>query len=255
VILTDEVCFLKVLGSRNGVLVNKNRVPSRREQKLKNGDVLLLGRTSIVFKDVAPGEQGPPIPEPRIEDREVGPAPAAVEVVAVDLMDRTVAEKVQRPVEEKTVDPRPAEKPRFKELVADDASLVGMVPAKPVAKVAAPAPAGDQVALRDLLRRAERERVFYRNLVIGMVGFLMLVLVALLFYALGRARGQEEWRAPTRRRPPRLRPTTIVLVPSPCRRARAATSTRRRSPTRSAPCWSARARRPGATSRRAARAT
>src|SRR5581483_854224 len=51
VVKTDDGTFVKDLGSRNGVLVNSARVPSRRHQKLKNGDVLTLGRTALIYKD------------------------------------------------------------------------------------------------------------------------------------------------------------------------------------------------------------
>lgn len=50
-----EGYFVKDLGSRNGVLVNHRRVPPRQHAKLRNGDVLSLGRTTLVFKDLATG--------------------------------------------------------------------------------------------------------------------------------------------------------------------------------------------------------
>lgn len=54
-----EGFFVKDLGSRNGVLINQRRVPPRQQAKLRNGDVLSVGRTTLVFKDLlAGGEPG-----------------------------------------------------------------------------------------------------------------------------------------------------------------------------------------------------
>jgi hypothetical protein len=229
VIQTDDGCFLKDLGSRNGVLLNKTRVPARRQQKLKNGDVVTLGRTSLVFKDLEMG----PLPEAAIallaqpvvrakpekspSSDEKAPENGAPEKAAESpIAEKPVAEKpvAEKPLAEKAPEKPAAEKPapektplakaeapaaaaaaarkpvvaraRFQELAADDV-------ASGVAR------GGDQVALRQLLRRAERERVFYRNLTLGLVGFLMLVLVALLFYSLGRRESHTEDGSPPAR--------------------------------------------------------
>ncbi|MEZ0228435.1 MAG: FHA domain-containing protein, partial [Planctomycetota bacterium] len=199
VIRTDDGCWVKDLGSRNGVLVNKAKVPTRRQQRLKNGDVLTLGKTALVFKDLDLG----PLPEDaaqlianaaivnlpapkadKAEDTGTGEAETGSELVR-----RDGAEPESKTPESKTpeskapavaeLEPDAPARPRarFQELAADDdpSAAAGPLLAR-----------GDHVAMRQLLRRAEQERVFYRNLTLGLVGFLMLVLVALLFYALGR---------------------------------------------------------------------
>jgi hypothetical protein len=204
VIRTDDGCFVKDLGSRNGVLVNKAKVASRRQQRLRNGDVLTVGRTSIIFKDVT-------------LDGAVSDAPNANGEGAALAVDKPGDAKVAEKPPEKAEAPRPPEKtlekspakadpapatvapatvapaepasgvrrPRFQELAADD---------EPAA--AGPSLRGDHVAMRQLLRRAERDRVFYRNLVLVLVGVLMLVLIALLFYQLGRReRGDDVQRS------------------------------------------------------------
>lgn len=227
VIQTDDGCFLKDLGSRNGVLVNRARVPSRRQQKLKNGDVLTLGRTSLVFKDLEMG----PLPEAAIAllaQPVVRPKPSDEKPGAEKPLEKPVAEK---PAPEKAASEKPApEKAGPEKAGPEKANLekAGEPVAKADAAAAAPALAsgpakkplvararfqelaaddvasgvargGDQVALRQLLRRAERERVFYRNLTLGLVGFLMLVLVALLFYSLGRRETRTEDGSPPAR--------------------------------------------------------
>jgi hypothetical protein len=210
VIRTDDGCFVKDLGSRNGILVNQSRVPTRRQQKLKNGDVLTLGRTAIVFKDLELG----PLPEvavqlianpPKVQDApkpadakppEVRAEPPKAEPAkapggAAGLEAPRAAPEPAKPAEPaaKAAEPAPApvaadKKPepliprraRFQELAADDV----------VGEAASGGGGRDHVALRQLLRRAERERVFYRNLTLVFVAVLMLVFVALLFYLLGR---------------------------------------------------------------------
>lgn len=228
VVRTDDGCFVKDLGSRNGVLVNSARVPSRRHQLLKNGDVLTLGRTAIVYKEI----EGPldpavvatistPPARPAAKDGR-GPAkgakaaegkPAEPEARPSEAKGqppkgespKCQAPKGQAPKGEATspspepkieVAPRaeaaPAGRPRFVELAADS----GPTPRREDDR--------SDPAVRALLRRLEVERIFYRNLALGLVSFLMILVIVLLIFALRRSDKADEraGRAPTPARSP-----------------------------------------------------
>jgi len=206
-----EGFFLKDLGSRNGVLVNKEKVPSRSQTRLKNGDVLSLGRTTLIFKDLAAKLGGPDATQPVAGTVIGAPAPAPVKVTPTKPGSALAAAKARAAA--KSDAPRAALKdaPAAKPGVADPEPTTlgsqrtgagGPPPAPPedpkktdprsYPRALPPRPSGsgsnDALMLR-VLERAERDRVFYRNLALVLTGVVILVLVGLLLWALlhGRA--------------------------------------------------------------------
>ncbi|MCO5172107.1 MAG: FHA domain-containing protein [Planctomycetes bacterium] len=177
-----EGFFVKDLGSRNGVLLNQRRIPPRQQARLRNGDVLSLGKTTIVFKDIQAGDAEPQVPTlvrvpaPPVATPTGGssggePAGPATSPVAA------------APGSGPAASPRrPAPGPR-----GPSGRAAGGIPR---ALPAAGAGRGGADVLLRALERAETERVFYRNLLVGLAGVVLLTFVVLLGWALsggGRA--------------------------------------------------------------------
>lgn len=208
-----EGFFVKDLGSRNGVLINQRRVPPRQQAKLRNGDVLSVGRTTLVFKDLVAGEAGASVVGEGEEARTPtlmqvpAPAPPSTEVDEDDLDEDLEVLETPAPAPAPAA-PQPQAKPAAARPVAaarpkprSDAGHVPVPPAKPAARAASgrrgadaipralPAGAlgGADVLLR-ALERAEGERRFYRNLVLALVGLVLATFVALLGWALTSGR-------------------------------------------------------------------
>lgn len=218
-----EGFFVKDLGSRNGVLINQRRVPPRQQAKLRNGDVLSVGRTTLVFKDLLAGGEvveGASVAgegeEARVPTFVQVPSPVQAPVEAQedgnDLDDDLEVLETPPPAPA----PRPPQ-PRAP-AAARPAPARPVSPGAPGAKPAAPAkparpvaragsgradaipralPAGApghylggaDVLLR-ALERAEGERAFYRNLVLVLVGVVLATFVALLGWAIAGGRDQ-----------------------------------------------------------------
>ena len=212
VVRTDTGVFVKDLGSRNGVLVNSARVPSRRHQKLKNGNVLTLGRTALVFKEVdgvldpsivatiaarpvppatpakapAPAASPAKAPAPAASPAKAPAAPAAP--AAPEAVAKTpaglppgllvVTPATPEPGSIPAPAPLAAGRARFVELAAD---ADGSPQARPNNNAN-----NNDPAVRALLRRLEVERIFYRNLALALVTFLMVLVLLLLVFALRR---------------------------------------------------------------------
>ncbi|HBP21199.1 MAG TPA: hypothetical protein DEA08_25860, partial [Planctomycetes bacterium] len=161
--------FVKDLGSRNGVLLNQERVPSREQALLKNGDVLSVGRTTLIFKELAdvPSEDGPPTPtilaaqvvRPAAEELVLDPEPVAAEPTPT------------RPQPAPAAPPAPAPRPQR----SRPSSRPPRAPS---------APSVDALALQTLIERTERDRQFFRNLSLVMFCLLIATLVLLFAYAL-----------------------------------------------------------------------
>lgn len=146
---TEVGCFVKDLGSRNGVCLNKTRLTSRGQLPVKNGDVISLGSTTLVFKDLSEAEAGE-VTAPTALDPPSGPVP----------------------VRAAATPPQPN--------IAKPPSAVLRPPATP-----RPALRGEaESLLMQALERADRERSFYRWLSLGLIAVLVIVLLLLLVVAL-----------------------------------------------------------------------
>lgn len=208
-----EGFFLKDLGSRNGVLVNKEKVPSRSQTRLKNGDVLSLGRTTLIFKDLAGKLGGPDATQPVAGTVISAPAPAPAPAKtkpgsALAAAKARAAAKSGAVARAAGLKDAPAAKPEAEPatLGSQTTGAGGPPPAPSPAppedpkktdprsypRALPPPPSGsgatDALMLR-VLERAERDRVFYRNVALALTGVVILVLVGLLLWALlhGRA--------------------------------------------------------------------
>lgn len=170
--------FIKDLGSRNGVLLNQERVPSREQALLKNGDVLSVGRTTLIFKELAdlPSEDGPPTPtilaaqvvQPAAEELTPAPTPepAPVERAAPQAQAQAQAQVQPQP---------PAPRPQPKAPAPRAESHRRRAPS---------APSVDALAIQTLIERTERDRQFFRNLSLVLFCLLIATLVLLFAYAL-----------------------------------------------------------------------
>ncbi len=165
VVKAHQGTFLKDLGSRNGVLVNQQRVGLRQQVLLRNGDVLQLGRTTLIFKDVAVTPPGEP------------PAPTAATVVA---------QAIARPAEAATPPvvppPAPASPPTPPTPRSESHSAIPRAFPAPV--YSGPA---EVLALRALLERAERERRVHRAIITALVGALGVTVLIAAAVGLGRS--------------------------------------------------------------------
>lgn len=213
---TAEGFFVKDLGSRNGVFLNQRRVASRDQSRLKNGDVLQVGSTTLIFKDL----QG----EPADAGEVTRTRPDVIEAAALRASDATPSETgggapaegtagapaatpggaaPPRPAPagpvpgQRAVRPAPAARRPGREIPR------ALPPRRPAAAAApgsgAPHPAGAphapgapsrpgdphaELLLARALERAERERTFLRNLCLVLLGLLGLTLAWLLASAL-----------------------------------------------------------------------
>ena len=223
---TAEGFFVKDLGSRNGVFLNQRRVPPREQSRLKNGDVIQLGSTTLVFKDLQGGGSDPGValatrrivaeavsaaaatpPPPSAAAPAEGTAPPA-------LADRPTSPPTPNPPaptsqptpsQPAPAHPRPAAEPApAPAQAARRAAGIprALPPARPAgggarrsqpgsAQPASSAPSGGsrpdsqaELLLARALERADRERVFLRNVCLVLVGLLGLTLAWLLVSAL-----------------------------------------------------------------------
>ncbi len=163
--------FVKDLGSRNGVLVNQQRLAPRQQALLKNGDVLQIGRTTLIFKDMV-----------------------AAEEEAEEPHDPTVVAPVARPA--------PAASPPSRSLAPAGAPREHIPRALPAQVYSGPV---EVLALRALLERAEGERRTFRNLALLLVGLLFATLLVLLGTAVGGPRQAPETAAA----PPETAPAEV----------------------------------------------
>ncbi|MEZ6184297.1 MAG: FHA domain-containing protein [Planctomycetota bacterium] len=146
---TAAGCFVKDLGSRNGVSLNKTRLATRGQMPLKNGDVISLGSTTLVFKDLVAA------PDDEVETPAVQP-PVAVAAA-----------------------PPTAPAPARREVVKPPSVVLRASSGR------RPSARGEAEALlMQALERADRERSFYRWLSLGLIAVLVIVLLLLLVVAL-----------------------------------------------------------------------
>lgn len=232
-----EGFFLKDLGSKNGVLVNKEKVPSRSQTRLKNGDVLSLGRTTLIFKDLAGKPGGPDATQPIAQTVIHAPAQVAPKPTPAKPGSALAAAKARAAAkggagakspalkDAPAVKPAPAEAPEPTTLGGQTTGAGGPSPSpappedpkktdpRTYPRALPPPPSGSGSASADalmlrVLERAERDRVFYRNLALVLTGVVLLVLVGLLLWALlhGRAPAAAPPEAPA-----------VAAAPTPAR--------------------------------------
>ncbi len=174
--------FVKDLGSRNGVLLNKQKLGSRHQATLRNGDVLSMGRTTLVFKDLeVEGVADAPLVSVAVQTvrnaevarRTPAPEPEVPSNEALPIGDEPA------PVEPPTP-PRP-KRPRRRPASRSDPSIPrAMAPAPPAPVYSGQA---EVLALRALLERSDRDRAFFRNLALILFGVLILTIVLVIAWA------------------------------------------------------------------------
>ncbi|MGE0711815.1 MAG: FHA domain-containing protein [Planctomycetota bacterium] len=218
--------FVKDLGSKNGVLLNQERVPTRQQAVLRNGDVLSIGRTTLIFKELEGAEDDGP-PTPAAVPAQAAARPAATVQTVVARPERAPARTPAPPAapaneglaelvlpigDEPTPAPIPAQRPAG----AEAGSGSGPGRATPPSAPAAPAPAApdvrarrrrerpeprpasgvDAITLQALIERTERDRQFFRNLALVLFCLLLTTLVLLFAWALFQRNNEAAPPAP-----------------------------------------------------------
>jgi hypothetical protein len=228
---TSEGFFVKDLGSRNGLTVNQVQLPSRQQTRLKNGDVLAIGQTTLIFKDLqADGDEDEAAQEPtRTIDIPVEP----------DQVPRVDELQPEPPEEDLTKTPTPPEPPqtpapprraatppqptprRRAPTGRGDAIPRALAPGDPssgrIAKALGAPPA--EVLLVQALERSERERAFYRNIALLMVCLLVGLLAWLLVTALRGEQAPQTAAVQTTVQGAPPSPAASAEVPAPVERA------------------------------------
>lgn len=177
--------FLKDLGSRNGVLINEVRVPARQQAFLHDGDVLTMGRTTLIFKEVvsaldlqmpdvvapvaepAPQVPAPQVPTPQVPQVPAAKAPAKPAAPAKPPAKAAVEPRHRTPTSVPAT-PGPA-RPRRRSSGSHDRHVK---------------PSAQALTLHALIERTERDRQFFRNVSLVLFCFLILTLVGVFAWAL-----------------------------------------------------------------------
>lgn len=198
-----EGFFVKDLGSRNGLTLNERRLPPRTQAPLRNGDVLSLGRTTLVFKDLGDEAESGEAAEPTLKlDAPAlarGAAPRADGAGKGERADASASEAPRRPAAALSVLPcahvarggaaSGSPRPDPERGVAPSPSAEASIP-RALPPGSAPTYHGhaEVLALRALVERAERDRAYYRNLSLALFVLLALTLLGVLLWALAAER-------------------------------------------------------------------
>jgi pSer/pThr/pTyr-binding forkhead associated (FHA) protein len=51
IIKAEREYFIGDLGSMNGIYLNRSRIAKRSKMPLKDGDIITMGKTSLIFKE------------------------------------------------------------------------------------------------------------------------------------------------------------------------------------------------------------
>lgn len=186
--------FIKDLGSRNGVLLNEVRVPTRQQACLQDGDVLTLGRTTLIFKEVVEAADlvvpaSEPAPAPTAEEP-LELAPSKTPVSVPPLRSRPPGNPSARtplsvdPVE---LQPAPRPQPAPREPSHRTPTSVPAAPAparRPSSSANHRKPSAEALTLHALIERTERDRQFFRNVSMVLFCFLLVTLILVFAWAL-----------------------------------------------------------------------
>jgi len=188
--------FVKDLGSRNGVLLNEVRVPTRQQACLQDGDVLTVGRTTLIFKEVVnAADLVVPISEPAPEEPELDLAPSKTptSLPPAKLRSRPPGNPSSRtPL---TVDPveiapqsrapqarAPHPEPSHRTPTSVPAAAPDRRPSSSASHHRKPS--AEALTLHALIERTERDRQFFRNVSMILFCFLLVTLILVFAWAL-----------------------------------------------------------------------
>lgn len=206
---TTEGYFIKDLGSRNGVFLNQKRVPSREQSKLKNGDVLQVGSTQLIFKDVQlAGITG--TATRMVEPAAQPPSSAAAQPAKTPVV---LARPAPTKAKASPAPPPAAEIPR----ALPPRSVGGAPPARREDPARPGRDSHAELLLARALDRADRDRAFFRNVCLVLVGLLGATLAWMIAWAV-RERPPESTpavaQAPAPAAPSATGPAPLVAAPA-----------------------------------------
>jgi predicted component of type VI protein secretion system len=194
--------FVKDLGSRNGVLLNEVRVPTRQQACLQDGDVLTLGRTTLIFKEIVEAaDLVVPITEPVSEPApasepaaEADPSKTPVSLPPAKLRSRPPGSPSARtpltvdPVELQPTPQSRAPQPKTPSHPEPTHRTPTSVPATPPRRAPSSShnrkPSAEALTLHALIERTERDRQFFRNVSMVLFCFLLVTLILVFAWAL-----------------------------------------------------------------------